>query len=415
MKAITISLSPNTEPDDVWLAFRSLCTPWMWFSKSVNPDLLTSFQTLFQTEKVYFYNSGRSALYELIKAFGIGNGDEVIVQAFTCVAVPNSILWNGATPVYADIDDSYNLTVKTIQKVYSNKTKAIIVQHTFGIPAEIDEIVAFAKQHNLIVIEDCAHALGATYKGKLLGTWGNAAFFSFGRDKVISSVFGGAAIVRSQLPIHNSLLVHQELQGRLEKMKRPSYWWVFQQLFHPVAFVVILRLYAVGIGKLLLVLLQKLRLLSFPVYQQEKQCMRPAIFPGQYPYVLTRLAGKQVQKLKKFNNQRKAVAAMYRRELGLIGGVLLPPDRSGSIYLRFPIQVSDPDRVMHHAKAHGVLLGNWYRTVIDPQGVDIGCAGYRHKTCPQAEATAAHIVNLPTRISLSDAQTVVDVIKNVIV
>ena len=120
----------------------------------------------------------------------IGEGDEVLVQAFTCVAVPNSVLWAQATPVYADIDATLNIDPIDVEKKITNRTKAIIVQHTFGIPADMDALVALAKKHNILLIEDCAHSLGATYKGKKVGTFGDAAFFSFGRDKVVSSVFG---------------------------------------------------------------------------------------------------------------------------------------------------------------------------------------------------------------------------------
>src|SRR5581483_4013141 len=112
-------------------------------------------------------------------------------QAFTCVAVPNSVLWTGAKAIYADIDETGNLDPKDLEKKITKKTKAVIIQHTFGIAANMDAIQKVLKGKKIILIEDCAHALGASYKGKKLGTFGEFAFFSFGRDKVISSVFGG--------------------------------------------------------------------------------------------------------------------------------------------------------------------------------------------------------------------------------
>src|SRR5690348_8412713 len=99
---ISCSLSPNTELDDVLVALRVFCQPWMWKQGSA----------IGAVEK-YFggasFNSGRTALRTLLVSFGIGGGDEVIVQAFTCVAVPNAVIAVGATPVYADITPSYNM------------------------------------------------------------------------------------------------------------------------------------------------------------------------------------------------------------------------------------------------------------------------------------------------------------------
>ena len=131
----------------------------------------------------------------MIKSFDITYGDEVIVQAFTCLAVPEVVIWCGAKPVYLDIDESLNLDIRLLEKSISSKTRIIIVQHTFGIPAKIDMIKKIAQKHNIILIEDCAHSLGAKYNSQKIGTFGDAAFFSFGRDKVISSVFGGLAFI----------------------------------------------------------------------------------------------------------------------------------------------------------------------------------------------------------------------------
>ncbi len=394
---ISPSLSPNTEIDDIVLAIRMMLTPWRWRTGDAEQTLKTWFTRQYSTDHILFYNSGRSAEYEILRAFGVKKGDEVIVQAFTCVAVPNSVLWTGATPVYADIDDTLNLTVETIRKKISEKTKAIIVQHTFGVPAKIDEIVAFARKHSILVIEDCAHALGVSYRGKMLGSWGDAAFFSFGRDKVISSVFGGAAIIRDSEAF-------QRLEKQYKTLAYPSYRWIAQQLFHPIAFALILPWYTIGIGKVLLVAFQKLGWLSFPVYREEKEGGNPGIFPQKYPHALTALALHQIKKLPRFQAMRRMAANIYRKR----------SDYSDAIYLRYPIFVDNPDDLIRKAKARGVLLGRWYVTPIDPKGVDLSAAGYVLGSCPNAEAYCKKIVNLPMRVTQSEAKKVMRVIESIV-
>ena len=318
------------------------------------------------------------------------------------MAVPNSVLWAGASPKYVDIDATLNIDPTDVEKKITNRTKAIIVQHTFGIPADMDALVALAKKHNIPLIEDCAHSLGATYKGKKVGTFGDAAFFSFGRDKVVSSVFGGMAIINAKCKMQNAKL--REYQKNLPY---PSYFWIFQQLLHPIAFSVILLLYDVIIGKALLILLQKLRLLSFPVYPEEKRGKQPLDFPAKFANSLAVLLLQQLIKLERYNNTRKEVVQYYQSALKDRKGITQIKVRDGSIFLRFPLLVDNPDKLLKQAKKHGILLGNWYRCVIDPKGVDYTSVGYGIGSCPKAEEAARHIVNFPTRISEMQAKRVV--------
>ncbi len=394
---ISASLSPNTTGDDVITALGILGKPWEWKRGKHVRHVESWFRKRFDTATAVSFNSGRSALLAILKAFTIGRGDEVLIQAFTCVAVPNSVLWAGATPVYVDIDETLNMDPIDAAKKVSSKTKALIVQHTFGVPANMEALVRFVRRHNLILIEDCAHALGARYRGKLVGTFGDAAFFSFGRDKVISSVFGGMAIIQSKLESHTSRLkeYHNDLPY-------PSVFWIMQQLLHPIAFSIILPLYTLGIGKVMLVFLQRIKLLSLPVYTEETQGKKPDEFPKKYPNALAALLVNQLRKLESYNQIRKTVAKIYR------GGK--PAEEDGAIYLRFPVCVSDPKRVVAQAKKKGILFGNWYHCVIDPERTDKRAVGYVEGSCPNAEKKAAHIINLPTKIMRRQAEQVLSLI-----
>lgn len=355
-RIISCSLSPNTEGDDVWLALRLLFSPWKWKRGAAAQKVETHFGGV-------SFNSGRAALFAILRAYAIGQGDEVILQAFTCVAVADSIRRTGAVPVYADINTAFNIDIDDVAKKITNKTKAIIVQHTFGVSADMDAVLALAKKYHIRVIEDFAHIMSLPLRG-------DAGFYTFGRDKVVSSVFGGLTRITS----------NTKLKTYHKTLEYPSSFWIFQQLLHPVAFSVILPLYRSGIGKALLVFLQRLHLLSFPHISDVKR----------YPNALAILLLHQLKKLDRYTKQRREISRLYGKDVA---------------YLRFPMLVGDPQAVSARAKKQGILLGNWYHNVVDPQD-----AGYKRGSCPRAEEAAQHIINLPTRISPAEAKRVLAVL-----
>ncbi|MBI4064947.1 aminotransferase class I/II-fold pyridoxal phosphate-dependent enzyme [Candidatus Gottesmanbacteria bacterium] len=395
-RVISCSLSPNTEKDDVVLTFQAILSPWRWQSGVEREKVKAWLSDYLKVGTVLLFDSGRSAFLAILQVFGIREGDEVIVQAFTCVAVPNSVLWVGAKPIFADIDNTLNIDSNDVEKKITKRTKAIVVQHTFGTPANLDKLIATTKKHGLILIEDCAHSLGATYKGEKIGTFGDASFFSFGRDKVVSSVWGGAAIINDKCQMTNAKWKLRQIE---EDLKYPSRFWIIQQLLHPIAFSFILPLYDVYIGKLLLYLLQKFRLLSKPVFHEELTGGMPKGFPARFPNALAKLLLNQLAKLDRFNRHRQGVAQYYAEHFR-------KPFYSEGIYLRFPLDVTNPQERIKKAKSKGVLLGNWYHNVIDPTSVDLVVVGYSMGSCPNAEKASRHIVNLPTLITLSEAKYV---------
>lgn len=401
---ISASLSPNTERDDVIKAFWVLLSPWTWKYGEAVERVEEWFRDYFHVPVAVSFDSGRAAEFATLSSLGIGRGDEVMVQAFTCNVVANSVIWTGATAVYIDIDDTYNMDVRDMEKKRTQKTRAIIVQHTFGMPADIERIIAFARKYNLLIIEDCAHSLGATYKGKKVGSFGDAAFFSFGRDKVISSVWGGMAIIHASCQIFSAKTKLLEFQ---KKLPMPGFFWIAQQLIHPIAFFFIINTYTMLIGKALLVLMQVFHLLSFPVSKEEKRGIKPASVPAKYPNGLAELLVGQLEKLPRYTQQRRNIATYYNSEL-TSRGVPVAEHNEGNSYLRFPVLVKNPDEISKRAKTIGILLGNWYRNVIDPTGVDMRAVGYVLGSCPNAERKAGAIINLPTRITQAQARRVVE-------
>lgn len=137
-------------------------------------------------------NSGTDALHIALRALDIGEGDEVITTAFTFVATAEAIGMVNAKPVFVDIDpDTFNIDPKKIEEAITPKTKAIIPVHLYGQACDMDAIMDIAKRHNLRVIEDCCQAIGATYKGKMVGTFGEIGCFSFYPTKNLGTMGDG--------------------------------------------------------------------------------------------------------------------------------------------------------------------------------------------------------------------------------
>lgn len=146
----------------------------------------------------FSYTSGRGALAACLSAAKIGSNDEVILSSYTCLAVPTALIAVGATPVYCDIDPmTLNVSLASVKAFLTNRTKAIVVQHTLGSAAQVEEIAQFVQPFGILVIEDCSLSIGTRHQGRLLGTFGDAAIFSLELSKTISVGWGGILVVNN--------------------------------------------------------------------------------------------------------------------------------------------------------------------------------------------------------------------------
>jgi perosamine synthetase len=142
-------------------------------------------------------SSGTAALHLAIRALDIGEGDEVIVPSFTFIAAANAVRYERATSVFVDIDPiTLNIDASNVEAAITPRTRAILVVHTFGVPAEMDALIALARRHNLRVIEDACEAIGATYNHQHVGTFGDISTFAFYPNKQITTGEGGAVLTR---------------------------------------------------------------------------------------------------------------------------------------------------------------------------------------------------------------------------
>lgn len=403
-KCIFTTLSPNADRHIRWSSFLWLFRPWSWKVGRYIHDLESSFREYFSTHDAVSFDSGRSALLAGMKALGIGPGDEVIVPGLTCIVVPNAVIFAGATPVYCDVDVmTYNIDTRLLASCITPKTKAILVQHTFGKPCEMEEIISIAKQNNLFVIEDCAHSLGSRYRRKLLGTFGDIAIFSFGRDKVISSVHGGIVIAKDPE-------IASKIRQIQDHLSYPGFIRIKQSLLHPIVFAFVLPLYR-SVGKFVLFVSQKLHLLSKALEPCEKKSVRPQHHPLKLPNALAAISLDQFRDIGSNVTYRLEIAKYYNQH---ISGTEIsrPTFDSEQTYLMYTIRTKHAKEIIKSAKNLCIELGNWTGANILPADSDLKNAYYKIGSCPNAELIADELINLPTHknISQKDAQRIVNLL-----
>ena len=400
-KPIFTALSPNVQGDDIWLAFKLLVQPWVWRKGSAIQKLQKSLEDYLHLSNIFLFESGRTALYTLLQSLNLQKEDEVLLQAYTCVAVPEPVLWVDAKPVYVDIDaTTLTMSPADLEHKITPKSKVLIIQHTFGQPAALKELMTIAKKYKLFVIEDCAHSLGSLYEGKKAGTFGDASFYSFGRDKVISAVFGGALAVKDSD-------IAQKILALGKNYSFPARLWILQQLIHPIILGLAKVTYSLYLGKIILKIARILNILSKAVYAEEKEGKKPPFIGKKLPNALASLALHQFKKLDAYNRHRQNIARIYGTELKDLS-FQLPPSTTQepgtSIYLRYTLQSKNASEILQKAKKEDLHLGDWYTTAIAPEGVNYEKILYNPKDCPIAEQVAKQNFNLPTNIQIDSAE-----------
>ncbi|NLC10461.1 MAG: DegT/DnrJ/EryC1/StrS aminotransferase family protein, partial [Gammaproteobacteria bacterium] len=177
--------------------------------------------------------NGTVALDVALQALGVGKGDEVIVTSRTFLASVSSIVNAGAVPVFAEVDvDSQNITAATIAAVLTPRTRAIICVHLAGWPCDMDPIMQLAEQHNLFVIEDCAQAHGATYKGKPVGSIGHVGAWSFCQDKIMTTGGEGGMVTTNDTDLWKTMWALKD-HGKswdavYEREHAPGFRWLHE-------------------------------------------------------------------------------------------------------------------------------------------------------------------------------------------
>lgn len=342
---------------------------------------------------------GRVALYAALKTLDIGSEDRVVVPAYTCFAVPLAVQLSGARPIYADIDSrTFNLTPKSVEAAWSERRgeriKAVIIQHTYGIPADSRALVGWAHARGIAAIEDCAHVGGGSYLDSHdnwcpIGSLGDVAISSSHWSKPISTGLGGWATTSNP-----------ELSDRLQSFRececsRPA-WNEVLTLAAGLALREIFCfpwMYWIARGAYRW-------LSSFGLLVPSST---PEELGGTLPRNFTkRMSGMQEWLLKRrladsaARAHRRKLKAMYDSEFELAGlRALELPDCADPVLACYPVRVNEKARVLELARRRCIELGDWYRSPVDHPTANPEIFGYRVGTSPAGECAAQQVVTLP--------------------
>jgi len=339
---------------------------------------------------LYFYR-GRVALYAILQGLDIGNGDQVVTQAFTCVAVPEAIMASGARPVYTDIEpNGFNMDADDLERKITPQTRAIVVQHTYGIPVDMERIKYVADKAGLPIIEDCCHTLVSTYKGKMVGSFGVGSFYSFEWGKPIVAGVGGSAVVNDselrdkvrrqyrsyQFPglVSQSRIQLQYLAFRL--LFKPSLYWRIRVLFHWLG--------SVGVAE--------------SNYNPIDEGSVAEDFSLRMPKSLQRRLARKLTVLDRQTTYSCWVAREYRSRIQseVVAHPVLPDD-SSTVFARYPLVTEHKEGLLRRARQANVELADWYSTPVHPLSPqELPLVHYKPGRCPNAEGRCRQVVTLPT-------------------
>ena len=285
---------------------------------------------------------GRMAFYYILKALDLPRGSEIIFPSLTFWVVPELAKVAGLTVVFADVDPrTFTIDPTSVERLITDKTRAIVPTHLYGLACDMDAVMALAAKHNLIVIEDCAHALGATFKGKAVGTFGSGALFSFQTLKPLNCYGGGAALLMDPalaakvraivdaLPWPSEDRVTRRLlMGRLQRIFIKP--WVFSISLFPVLWIS-----ALIDANPDVFLWEEIRSLDPP----------PPQYDEKFPNVQAAIGIEALKHLDEWTAQARAHAEDMNRVLGAIPGVQVPYVPPGCTHVYYQYCAYGPDRV----------------------------------------------------------------------
>ncbi|MAD13179.1 MAG: hypothetical protein CMC04_10775 [Flavobacteriaceae bacterium] len=348
---------------------------------------------LFKFNQGFLFGSARSSLFALLKTLNYEEGSEVLVTGFTCEVVPNAVINAGYLPIYIDINPvNYCMDPTIVENTITKRTKVIIIQHTFGIPAQIEELIGIAKKHNLYIIEDCAVSLGSKYKSRLTGTFGDASIFSFELSKTITSCWGGMLLLNTNKDSIIEKMV--EFYKKIPELKRSQHLKVLFQLgisgilYKP-------KLYT--IGKYIIGILFKLKIFSTSTSQVEYKGRLSQNYLVKLSGTQSIILRRQFLRIDQLNLIKADVKTQYIKKFSnkLDSNFIKLINCKDVVLIRFPILIDDHFSIKNWFASNNIELGYWFSAPLSSEEIDHKVFKYSSGMCPNSEIISKKMINLP--------------------
>ena len=354
---------------------------------------------------------GRMAFYYILKALDLPRGSEIIFPALTFWVVPEMARVLGYRPVFADIDAAtFNLDPASFRAAITPGTRAVVPTHLYGQPCNMEPIMHIARQHNLAVIEDCAHALGATYKGQKVGTFGDASFFSFQMLKPLNTYGGGMAVTNSEA-----------LAARIRSQAEGEKWPAAQDILKKIVFGNLQRKLIGPYGFTFTMFLAFYIASFFGDYDLSRYLWEkirpldplPEGYRKRYANAQAIMGIKMLEEIDGLNALNRSHAATLSTALKDLVGIQTPPTPAENecVFYQYCIRASNPDLLKLRSIRSGVDVEIMHVDICNVLEIF-----EEFKTaCPVAEATA-HTLQLPVYASLTakDLNRIVEVIREAV-
>ncbi|MGA1870322.1 MAG: DegT/DnrJ/EryC1/StrS family aminotransferase [bacterium] len=353
---------------------------------------------------------GRVALYAILRALAIGKGDEIALQAFTCLAVPEAIMASGAKPLYIDLQkNNVNMDPNNLSKKITRNTRAIIVQHTYGIPAEMDRIIHVANKANISLIEDCCHTIYSTFHKQSIGTFGCASFYSYEWGKpIVVGIGGSAKINSSNLAAKISEDYKNFIFPKTSRILRLKLQYIAYSILFRPRFYWQMRSFYNWLGK------HGIAESNYNPIKQEGLLSKD--FSLRMSAYHKKLLKKKLLRLSNITEKSKNIAFQYRNKIFSLPVSHIPASNDiDIIYARYPLLAINKHAILNAAHKANVELADWYATPIHPlKRDDWNKVGYQEGECPNAEKLSKQIVTLPTheKVSQRDVDRTIDFLNN---
>jgi len=360
-------------------------------------EIVSRYQTAFadwcNTSNAFAFWKGRVAMYAILKGLDIKDGDEVILPGYTCVVDVNPIKYLGAKPIYVDIEpDTFNMNSALLKSKITPKTRIIVAQHTYGYPCDMDAIMAIAAKRDVMVIEDCCLSFGSTYKGKTVGTFGKAAYFSFQWNKPFTTGLGGMAITNDDVlaerieQICKSQLVQPSIK---EKMMLLAQLMVYRAFIYPGTTALAQSIFRT--------LTKKGVIVGSSKYDEYSAAPAEADFFKAMSCIQAKSGLRQLKKIEANIAHRKKMAEVYDALLAEKNWPDRKYDKSviDPVMVRYPVRIKEKAKALEQAAAAGVELGSWFDSPLHQITTSLEAYDYKIGMCPEAEKASQEVVNLP--------------------